>query len=265
MGQARFGLSTAHIKHSTPAEAIERCVALGLDSIEFFTAEYSVDECRDIKARCADAGIIADYHAPWGGNHELGCAPVEKAFSSLEQSVARAALMGVKHLTCHMGLYDVDASDGHDRALEQVIDITRRVIPALQDSGVVLCYEDNTMCHDVNALGTEPRDFDLLFSAVEAPCVGMTIDTGHAAITGNTRAYLELFGKRVKFFHLDDNDGFNDQHLPPASGAIDWELLFKQMAYYGAEGSFSIEFNEAYVESELPLLKDLAAEHDWRV
>ena len=265
MGQARFGLSTAHIRHSTPVEAIERCIELGLGAVEFFTTEYTVDQCREIRSRCADAGLVADYHAPWGGENDLGLAPPDVAFASLEKSVARAALMGAVHLTWHMGLYDAEAVDGREKALTQAVETVRKIVPALQDTGVVLCLEDNTLCHDANALATEPRDFDVLFNEVDSPFVGMTLDTGHAHVTGNTRAYLELFGKRIHYFHLDDNDGFNDQHLPPASGSIDWELLFRQMAYYGVEGSFSIEFNERYVESELPMLRDLAGQYDWRL
>jgi sugar phosphate isomerase/epimerase len=264
MPTATFGLSGAHIAHSSPAEAIDRCVALSLDSIELFTQEYTPDECREIRDRCGDAGLIVDYHAPWGGDLDLSPNDHDTALRNLESFIARADLMGVDHLTCHLGLYDLDVPGGRDRALDMIISVTEKVVPSLKDTGVVLCYEDNTLCHDPNPLGNVPRDFHLVFEAVDSPFVGMTLDTGHANVTGNLRIYLDQFGKRIHFVHLNDNDGFGDLHIAPSSGTIDWEQAFEWMSFYGIEGSFSLEFNEQYVALELPILRDLASAYDWR-
>ena len=265
MADPTFGLSGAHIRHDSAEQAIERCRVLGLDSIEFFIAPYSLEQCRAIRQHAGEAGTLVDYHAPWEGTDDLGASDRATAFRSLELSLARAHLMGARHLVCHMGTYDLDRPDGRRRALEQVIDVTRALVPALQDTGVVLCYEDNTLCHDPNPLGDQPQDFALLLEAVDSPSVGMAIDTGHAHVTGHTRAYLELFGTRVRYFHLADNDGMGDLHQPPASGTIDWPTLVEQMAFYGAEGSFTIEFGEQFVPTELPVLRELAARHTWRL
>jgi len=265
MGSAQFGLSTAHIAHQTVAEAVDRCRALGVDAVEFFVAEYAVDTCREARRLAGEAGLAVDYHAPWHGPYDLGFTDRDTAFQHLEQAIARAHLIGARHLICHLGRYSLDRHDGRDRALEQIIDITQALLPALHDTGIALCYEDNTLCHDPNPLGDQPRDFALLFDAIGDPHVGMTLDTGHAHITGHTRAYLEQFGRRVYYVHVDDNDGVGDQHVPPSSGTIDWETLFEWLAYYGAEGSFGIEFNEQFVADELPFLRDLAGRHDWAV
>ncbi len=264
MGTAKFGLSTAHISHRTIAEAIERCVALQLDGIEFFTVEYSVRQCREISQRTHDAGLIADYHAPWDGPYDLGLADCDLAFIHLELAIARAHLMGARHLIVHLGRYDLDAPDGRRKALDQVIDATEHILSSLRDTGVVLCYEDNTLCHDPNPLGDQPQDYALLFEAIGSPNVGMALDTGHAHVTGNERSYLEQFGGRIHYVHLDDNDGIGDLHLPPTSGTIDWPVLVEQMAFYRVEASFGIEFNEQFVPTELPALRELTARHTWR-
>ena len=264
MANVTFGLSGAHVAHSTPAEAIDRCAALGLDAIEIFTAEYDVDQCRDIRRRSGDEGIAVDYHAPWDGPHDPGLNSRHDAFLDLEQSVARAHLIGARHLVCHLGTYDLDHPDGRDRALDRLVDVAGAIVPALHDTDLVLCFEDNTLCHDLNPLGDCPQDFATLLGAIDSPRVGMAIDTGHAHVTGNARAYLEQFGKRVHYFHLADNDGIGDLHQPPAAGTIDWPTLIEQMAYYGAAGRFTIEFNEQYVATELPTLRELAARHTWR-
>ena len=99
---------------------------------------------------------------------------------------------------------------------------------------------------------------------LDSPHVGMNVDTGHAHISGNTRAYLEMFGQRVHYMHLDDNDGIGDSHVAPSAGTIDWAQLFEWMAYYGVEGSFGIEFNENNVAEELPILRNYAEKYEWR-
>lgn len=264
MGTAKFGLSAAHISHRSIAEAIERCVTLGVDAIEFFTAEHSVQDCREIRRRAGDAGLSVDYHAAWDGPYDFGLAGPETAFVHLEQAIARAHLMGARHLVAHLGRYDLDVPEGRRKAIDQVIASTERALSSLRDTGVVLCYEDNTLCHDPNPLGDQPQDFALLLGSIDAPNVGMTLDTGHAHVTGNSRPYLEQFGRRIHYVHIDDNDGIGDLHSPPGSGTIDWPELIEQMAFYGVEGSFGIEFNEQFVPSELPLLRELASRHAWR-
>ena len=258
-----FGLSTAHIAHGSVGQAISTCRALELDGVEFFTREYTVAECREIRQMAQDAGLFVDYHAPWDGAYNFGQTSVDTGFDRLESAVARTHLMGGRHLVCHLGLFDLTERDGRKRALDRVLKLTERILPALEDSRVMLCWEDNTLCHDPNPLGDQPYDFAFLFSAVQSPYVGMTLDTGHAHVTGNTRAYLEQFGNRVYYLHLNDNNGIDDQHVAPSSGTIDWPELMQQICHYGAAPCFGIEFNEREVSLELPFLRSLAAPLPW--
>jgi sugar phosphate isomerase/epimerase len=235
-----------------------------LDGVEFFTAEYTVSQCKEIRMLASDAGLSVDFHAAWDGSNDFGMTPPQKGFTHLEQALARTHLMGGRHLVVHLGRYDLDDPDGRRRALDRVIEITVRIVPALEDSRVLLCWEDNTLCHDLNPLGDQPEDFTRLFSAVQSEFVGMTLDTGHAHVTGYTRAYLEQFGNRVYYVHVNDNDGFGDLHIAPASGSIEWKGLMEQLAYYGASPCFGIEFNEQHVDFELPHLRALADALQWR-
>ncbi len=264
MPDVSFGLSSAHISHDSPIDAIDTCADLGLDAIELFTKPYTISECRAIRSHSESAGIDVDYHAAWDGDLDLGLADAGRGFAALELALARAHAMGARHLTCHFGRYEIEDPDGRERALDKIAGHALKLSPALEDTGVVLCFEDNTICHDADALGDEPRDFHTLFQATSSENVGMTLDTGHAHVTGNTRSYLQQFGRRVRFFHLDDNNGFSDGHLPPSAGTIDWDELVGTMARSGAEPSFSLEFNEQYIPVELPVLRDLVMAHTWR-
>lgn len=260
-----FGLSTAHIKHDSIAEAVSRCSELGLDAIEFFVAEYTAQECDEIRDLTRDAGLLVDYHAPWDGRYDFSYADRDEARDALEVCIERAAAMGARHLICHLGRYDMDRIDGRERSIDQVTGITADLVETLHDSNVVLVYEDNTLCHYPNPLGDTPADFARLFNEIQSDYVGMIIDTGHANVTGNTYAYLDQFGRRVWYLHLNDNGGIGDDHLPPSAGTINWPELIAMLSYFGAEPNFCIEFNEQYVDSELPMLRSLVSEHSWSV
>jgi sugar phosphate isomerase/epimerase len=50
-----------------------------------------------------------------------------------------------------------------------------------------------------------------------------TVDIGHANTTGRLRDFLEI--KRTAHYHLSDNNGERDQHLPLGEGTVDIKLL----------------------------------------
>lgn len=63
------------------------------------------------------------------------------------------------------------------------------------------------------------------------PSVGMCFDTGHYQVRpeGGLAEVLRHFAGRIACWHLNDNDGLCDAHLPPGEGAFDWSI-WKQAA-----------------------------------
>ena len=58
----------------------------------------------------------------------------------------------------------------------------------------------------------------------------MTLDTGHARITGfdasETASFVETHADRISHVHLNDTRGPSDEHLPFGAGTIDFEVIF---------------------------------------
>jgi len=58
----------------------------------------------------------------------------------------------------------------------------------------------------------------------------MTLDTGHARITGfdsaATASFVETHADRISHVHLNDTRGPSDEHLPFGAGSIDFEVIF---------------------------------------
>lgn len=50
-----------------------------------------------------------------------------------------------------------------------------------------------------------------------------TIDTGHANTTKNVKSFFKM--KNIAYYHLNDNNGKKNQHLPLGDGNLDLKLL----------------------------------------
>ena len=70
---------------------------------------------------------------------------------------------------------------------------------------------------------------------------GICFDTGHAQIDSDAVALAQLLGPRVIATHLHDNDGKEDQHLPPFQGTIDWPNMIAALKAAGYAGPWTFE------------------------
>ena len=59
----------------------------------------------------------------------------------------------------------------------------------------------------------------------------------------------ELYGEKLIHIHVHDNDGKKDQHLPPFSGGIDWQLFVSVLRRIGYSGIFQMEVSASSLSS----------------
>ncbi len=75
--------------------------------------------------------------------------------------------------------------------------------------------------------------------------VGICYDFGHANLTGAThRENLNVFGKRLKAVHVQDNLGFTDSHHLPFVGNINWQEAMAGLSDIDYEGELTYEIQE---------------------
>jgi sugar phosphate isomerase/epimerase len=73
----------------------------------------------------------------------------------------------------------------------------------------------------------EPREFTRLFAEIHDDLLGVLLDLGHLRVTAKTLGFdkadfIEAVAPTIGGFHLHDNDGDSDQHLPVQAGS--WAL-----------------------------------------
>ena len=93
-----------------------------------------------------------------------------------------------------------------------------------------------------------------LVDSFHDPLVGICWDTGHGNIHGGkehlkqyTDQYKEItkLGKRLKALHIDDNNGYVDDHIAPFEGVINWNDVMRALRDIGYEHSFTFEAHNA--------------------
>ena len=95
------------------------------------------------------------------------------------------------------------------------------------------------------------KQFDMLDTKKKVICM----DTGHTNKARNIGAddgsevpdvveSIHMFGKDLKVLHLNDNNGFTDQHLPPMlkmQGGVKWQEVFEALDAVGYDGYYNFE------------------------
>lgn len=77
-------------------------------------------------------------------------------------------------------------------------------------------------------LGSNLESIDVLLAEVEG--VHLTLDTGHAHVSGIDPLRLyERFQDSITELHLNDNNGSQDDHLPPRQGTANLKGLLKPL------------------------------------
>ncbi|MBQ7336055.1 MAG: sugar phosphate isomerase/epimerase [Clostridia bacterium] len=151
---------------------------------------------------------------------------------------ADAAFMHAKNLDFFQGLIPFAETYDVNLALETFGDSKRygkRVIDFFGDSREL------------------KKQFDLLQTDHKVLCM----DTGHTNKAHSVGAddgsavpdvveSIYLLGSDIKLLHLNDNNGFTDQHLPPMynmQGSVPWKAVFKALDEIGYQGVYNFELS----------------------
>jgi len=240
----QIGIVSCHIGYKTLEEAFEKVLSWGLESVEWFESDLpevsSPEQSTQIVSLSEECNIGCSYHAPWLGRWDLGMQDAAAARNTIGDILENTRRLGAGLVTVHMGGFDPAA--GRDCALDRLAEALTSSVTLAERMGIRICLENSTICFNPHELGIAADDFSAVFDAVPSPAVGMTLDVGHANITGNLRHLIELFWPRIYNAHIHDTDGRTDGHLPPGGGTVDWAGLLAMLREFRYAGPFNLEF-----------------------
>jgi len=81
-----------------------------------------------------------------------------------------------------------------------------------------------------------------VLDTITSPALGFCYDSGHDFVWSDVPyALLARYQGRLFAVHLHDNNGQNDDHLAPGTGAIDWGIVRNGIEESSYQGAYTLE------------------------
>jgi sugar phosphate isomerase/epimerase len=162
-------------------------------------------------------------HGLWGNEYDLNC-PDETRWKQIVSThrsfMAHVAGMGCLTYTVHLGeRYPEYTKEFLYSRVRKTLDT---LLEAAEKSGIKIAME-NMIAYDTSDEIAE------LASEYNHAQLGLCLDTGHAHVREGIETAIKNMAPYLVTCHLHDNNGRNDQHLPPGCGSIDWDCLIPSL------------------------------------
>ena len=268
----KIGLSIGALQAKHGVErALELCAESGFDAVDLNLKRYGREDF-PVYANGEDAVIehfsrIAEYANRLGieisqthGRNRIATANDE--FCQTMKWASRMDLLATKALgapTCVIHSATTKAFPNADANFmhQKNYDFFSALLPYAEELDVNIALE--TFGDDeVNGLRVcdffgDARELKKSFDSLLSPKKVICIDTGHtnkahavASEVPDVLAAIKLFGKDIQVLHLNDNNGFTDQHLPPMQkmeGGVSWTEVFAALDAIGYNGVYNFELS----------------------
>ena len=162
-------------------------------------------------------------------------------YAAMETGIRGTALLGAPNFVIHCIMPFGENNPAHKEELWQMnVDYFSRLCRVAEEVGVTICFENLPFTSLPLSRWNETLEFVRL---MDHPAMKMCLDTGHAAVYGDSPAdAVRAIGKALlATLHVHDNDGHGDLHWRPGEGVIDWVDFTKALHEIGFEGCVSLE------------------------
>ncbi|MBZ5583075.1 MAG: sugar phosphate isomerase/epimerase [Acidobacteriia bacterium] len=242
------------VNHRLTTALLSRIEQAGIPAVEIFCARQHLDYQN--KAQVTELGHwfreselkLHALHAPmytdeiWGrsGPHSIITItePVKsqrmKMVDEIKRALEIAETIPCRYLVQHLGVggeeFDMRKFDAAFTALEELSIFARQ-------RGVEILLENIP-----NDLSSAER----LRQFQELTHIGLNyvFDTGHANMNEGVEAAFETMKDRIRSTHIHDNDGNDDTHLFPFTGAIDWKRTMELLRSRDSQYPLLLELKE---------------------
>ncbi|MGQ9692679.1 MAG: sugar phosphate isomerase/epimerase family protein [Thermaceae bacterium] len=138
----------------------------------------------------------------------------------------------------------------HPLALQAAQEALEKTLSALLPLPFPVALENLALSPQDLLQGVE--DLEKLFGSF--PQYGFCLDVGHAFLELGPKGpflYLEAFESRLIHFHLHDNLGIQDDHLPVGAGKMNWEVLKPLFERFSSTAALEVTGGEKGVHASL--------------
>ena len=162
-------------------------------------------------------------------------------YAAMATGIRGTALLGSPYFVIHCIMPFGENNPAHKDELWQMnIDHFTPLCKLAEDLGVTICFENLPFTSLPLSRWNETLEFVKLMNN---PAMKMCLDTGHAAVYGDSPAdAVRAIGKEyLATLHVHDNNGISDFHWRPGEGVIDWVDFTRALHEIDFEGCVSLE------------------------
>lgn len=164
------------------------------------------------------------------------------------RSLEAASILNIPWVVFHAGTYGTEFDRAHIAELKRRnMEWFAPLIEACEKYNTGIAFENmaQSFGRGENAKDcycSKTDDLIELADSFKSDRVGICWDTGHAHVNESNQPYdLKKIGSRLKALHIQDNNGIDDQHLPPYLGSINWDELMHALHEIAYQGPFTFE------------------------
>ncbi len=172
---------------------------------------------------------IENVHLPFKSVNKIWLDSItgEEIASLLRKDIIQAAERSIPVLVIH-------SANNNPPPVSQIgLNRIHSLIETALDANVRLAFEN---LHTLEPL-------QAIFESESPARAGMCYDIGHNHCYTRDNSLLSRYSDRISAVHLHDNDGYQDLHLIPFQGTINWEAEMKTLAKTAYKGSITLEIS----------------------
>ena len=147
--------------------------------------------------------------------------------------IRKAGAAGIRHFIVHASGEPIPVEERRDRLL-RAAESLETLAGIAEDTGGVVCVEDLPR----TCIGRNSYEIlELLKEDLRLRCC---FDTNHL-LGEYIPDFIRNVGSRIITTHISDYDFWNERHLLPGEGKIDWKELYKTLLLTGYDGPWLYE------------------------
>ncbi len=227
----RMGVSTFPFMEGGMEAFLEFVSSLGLRYVEIRSERpYALPQdleregAEGLRERLQDLGLEPIVHSAVYDINLASLNPLIRRASIRQtvESIRLASLLGAKIVVIHPGRlpknYPREYLSNSRINLLTSLRIMARIAGRM---GITLAVE-NSPRGRAHRLVATPQEHLYILEKVSSPHIGALLDLGHAHTWGfDLREYINLLKDHIVAFHIHDNHGSSDEHLPLGKGNMD--------------------------------------------
>ena len=204
---------------------------------------FNEKEIDDYKKFLKANGLeIEQIHSIFGSNYDFS-SPEQNTraivIEATKLSLIKLAEIKVKNFVIHCSAGVINENEREER-IKILLDSISRILPIAEKVGIKIAIEN---CLPTTKEIGKSEEIIKIIDEFNSPYLGICFDTGHANTIGKFKEEFIALKDKIFTFHLHDNDGERDLHLPPIQGTIDWKWFIKELKKSNYSGQLPIEIN----------------------